>query len=146
MYKSKNKGWEEDKDITFTDEDVEKIPDPKERNMNIDKSWSESAENKGVYDLTDNEVGLMSGEKVEIQTVIGHPVVITAVSFQPSQFYDGDYAKVSLDDGTFFTTSSSVLMDDLRTFTRRLPMRCMVMTKQGKRGKNYYYLAGSDHR
>lgn len=134
MSTSKNKDlWNEDKDITFTDDE---IPDDRR---------SESG-SKEIYDLTDNDLGFVNGEKVDIATVLNRPIVVTGLSFQPSQFYDGDYAKVSLDDGTFFTTSSSVLMDDLRSFKNRLPMRCMILTKKGKQGRNYYYLAGSDHR
>jgi len=136
MSTSKNKDlWNEDKDITFTDEDVEKIPDQRT-----------CAGSKEIYDLKDDDLGFVNGEKVDIATVLNRPIVVTGLSFQPSQFYDGDYAKVSLDDGTFFTTSSSVLMDDLRSFKNRLPMRCMILTKKGKQGRNYYYLAGSDHR
>lgn len=134
MSTSKNKDlWNEDKDITFTDDE---IPDDRR---------SESG-SKEIYDLTDNDLGFVNGEKVDIATVLNRPIVVTGLSFQPSQFYDGDYAKVSLDDGTFFTTSSSVLMDDLRSFKNRLPMRCMILTKKGKQGRTYYYLAGSDHR
>ena len=118
-----------------------------------------SEEEKGYrepYDVTEDDVGgYFEGERVQIEEVMDRVIVISAIDVRPSDFSDGDYAIVQMiwDDDLqqeqqeaqtpyTFTTSSGVLLKQLKQLKDRMPIRAKITARLSEAtGREYYTLS-----
>lgn len=105
-----------------------------------DLSKDSANDSESIYVLRSSDILSDDSEKVELTSLLNTPIIIQSVSFQDSMFYEGEYARVMLDGNKYFTTSSSVLIDRLREYLNRLPMKCTIVGKESKKGRTYYTL------
>jgi len=99
----------------------------------------------GVYDLTEDDVGSnISGERVDIDDLIGKNITIEGMTTRPSTFHGGNYAIIQLSGERVLMTSSSILIDQIKELQDKLPMRCQIAKyKSATKDRKYYSLAKS---
>lgn len=133
-----------DKNMMFDDEELSNGIGNKYSNnakgTPDDLSKDSANDSESIYVLRSSDVLSDDSEKVELTSLLNTPIIIQSVSFQDSMFYEGEYARVMLDGNKYFTTSSSVLIDQLREYLNRLPMKCTIVGKESKKGRTYYTL------
>ena len=115
----------------------------------MDKEHEEAPKLKrdpdGVYDLTENDVGAnISGERIDIDDLIGKNITIEEMTTRPSTFHDGNYAIIQLSGERVLMTSSSILIDQIKELQDKLPIRCQIAThKSATKDRKYYSLSKS---
>jgi hypothetical protein len=149
MNKDKDKNENKDEHSSKINDFVESGSD---NGMGKDKERKEAPQEKqeklerdsdGIYDLTENDVGAdISGERVDIEDVIGKNIVIEDMVTRPSTFHDGNYAVIQLSGDRILMTSSSILIDQIRDLHDKLPIRCQIAEhKSVKNNRKYYSLS-----
>ena len=119
------------------------------------KPIPEEEKGRETYDVTEDDLGgYLEGERLQIEEVMDKVIVISAIDVRPSDFSDGDYAVVQMvwnDEALIeqppytFTTSSGVLLKQLKRLKDRMPIRTKIVAKVSEAsGREYYTLAPPD--
>ena len=136
----------EDREVKHTKEKQNKVKVMREKS-DLDKfERNEDNEDSGndVYDLTDDDVStqMFDGERIDMEDVLGEPIVIRDMVTRPSSFSEGDYAILQIEMGgelRVVLTGSKVLVKQVSEKADRMPFRCKVIEQQSTKSKYKYY-------
>ena len=140
------KAREEDREVKHTKEKQNKVKVMREKS-DLDKfERNEGNEDSGndVYDITDDDMStqMFDGERIDMEDVLGEPIVIRDMATRPSSFSDGDYAILQIEMGgelRVALTGSKVLVKQVSEKADRMPFRCKVIEQQSTKSKYKYY-------